>query len=188
MFLQVINPSLIVTQGTDIGHAIQLAMHSFTQTNNIGRAIIVITDGEDHEGGAEEAAAEAKKKGINVFILGVGDPHGAPIPTGDGYMKDASGQTVMSALNEQMCRKIAQAGSGMYIHVNNTADAQNELSDELVKLQQGTTDAMVYSDYNEQFQAFAIIALILLVVDVCLMETRNPLLKKVTIFKNKGKR
>ena len=153
-----------------------------------GRAIIVITDGEDHEGGAEEAAAEAKKKGINVFILGVGDPHGAPIPTGDGYMKDASGQTVMSALNEQMCRKIAQAGSGMYIHVNNTADAQNELNNDLVKLQQGTTDAVVYSDYNEQFQAFAIIALILLVVDVCLMETRNPLLKKVTIFKNKGKK
>ena len=188
MFLQNINPSLIATQGTDIGHAIQLAMHSFTQANNIGRAIIVITDGEDHEGGAEEAAAEAKKKGINVFILGVGDPHGAPIPTGDGYMKDASGQTVMSALNEQMCRKIAQAGSGMYIHVNNTADAQNELNNDLVKLQQGTTDAVVYSDYNEQFQAFAIIALILLVVDVCLMETRNPLLKKVTIFKNKGKR
>lgn len=103
-------------------------------------------------------------------------------------MKDASGQTVMSALNEQMCRKIAQAGSGMYIHVNNTADAQNELNNDLVKLQQGTTDAVVYSDYNEQFQAFAIIALILLVVDVCLMETRSPLLKKVTIFKNKGKR
>ena len=177
MFLQDINPSLIATQGTDIGHAIQL-----------GRAIIVITDGEDHEGGAEEAAAEAKKKGINVFILGVGDPHGAPIPTGDGYMKDASGQTVMSALNEQMCRKIAQAGSGMYIHVNNTADAQNELNNDLVKLQQGTTDAVVYSDYNEQFQAFAIIALILLVLDACLMETKNPLLKKVTIFKNKGKK
>lgn len=94
MFLQNIDPSLIQTQGTDIAQAINLGLHSFTQADKIGRAIIVITDGEDHEGGAVEAAAEARKKGVNVFILGVGDTKGAPIPTGDGgYMKDRSGQT-----------------------------------------------------------------------------------------------
>lgn len=189
LFLQDIDPSLIATQGTDIGRAIQLAMHSFTQQSNIGRAIIVITDGEDHEGGAEEAAAAAHKQGINVFVLGVGNPNGAPIPTGNGgYMQDASGQTVMSALNEQMCRRVAQAGSGTYIHVDNTSDAQNQLNNALVKLQQGSTDSVIYSDYNEQFQAFAIIALLLLIIEVCTLEARNPLFRHVVLFKKRGKK
>lgn len=188
LFLQNINPSLIATQGTDIGRAIQLAMHSFTQQSNVGRAIIVITDGEDHEGGAEEAAAEAKKKGINVFILGVGSPQGSPIPTEGGqYLKDASGQTVMSALNEQMCRQVAQAGDGVYIHVNNTFDAQNELNGDLAKLQQGVTESVVYSAYDEQFQAFGIIALVLIVIEACLMDAQNPIFKKITIFKKREK-
>ena len=84
MFLQDINPSLITTQGTDIAGAINMAMHSFTQQQGVGRAIIVITDGEDHEGGALEAAKAASKKGINVFILGIGNTKGSPIPTSNG--------------------------------------------------------------------------------------------------------
>ena len=186
MFLQNIDPSLIQTQGTDIGRAITVAMHSFTKQDNVGRAIIVITDGEDHEGGAEEAAAAAKKQGINVFILGVGSPKGAPIPLGDGnYMKDASGQTVMSALNEQMCREIAKAGSGTYIHVDNTSDAQEQLNDQITKLQKGDTDSGIYSEYNEQFQAFAVLALLLLIVEVCVLEAKNPKLKNVRLFKRR---
>lgn len=150
MFLQNIDPSLIQTQGTDIAQAINLGLHSFTQADKIGRAIIVITDGEDHEGGAVEAAAEARKKGVNVFILGVGDTKGAPIPTGDGgYMKDRSGQTVMTALNEQMCREVAQAGSGKYIHVDNTGDAQTELNNDLARLQRGESEAVIYNAYDE---------------------------------------
>lgn len=186
MFLQNIDPSLIATQGTDIARAINVAMHSFTQQDKVGRAIIVITDGEDHEGGAEQAAAEAKKKGINVFILGVGDPKGAPIPDGNGgFMKDESGQTVMSALNEQMCRQIAQAGSGTYIHVDNTSDAEQQLNDELTKLQKGETSSVIYSEYDEQFQAFGIIALLLLIAEACLMEARNPLTRNWRLFKKK---
>lgn len=186
MFLQNIDPSLIQTQGTDIGRAITVAMHSFTKQDNVGRAIIVITDGEDHEGGAEEAAAAAKKQGINVFILGVGSPKGAPIPMGDGnYMKDASGQTVMSALNEQMCREIAKAGSGTYIHVDNTSDAQEQLNDQITKLQKGNTDSVIYSEYNEQFQAFAVLALLILIVEVCVLEAKNPKLKNVRLFKRR---
>ena len=135
MFLQNVEPSLIATQGTDIAKAITLSENSFTQQDKVGKAIIVITDGEDHEGGALEAAKDARKKGINVFILGIGDPKGAPIPDGKGgYMKDNNGQTVMSALNEQMCQKVAEAGSGTYIHVHNTNDAQQKLNDELTKL------------------------------------------------------
>ena len=138
MFLQNIDPSLIGTQGTDIARAIQVAMHSFTQQEKVGRAIIVITDGEDHEGGAEKAAEQARKKGINVFILGVGSTKGSPIPDGQGgYMQDASGQVVMSALNETMCQQVAKAGSGTYIHVDNTSDAQEELNDALTSMQLG---------------------------------------------------
>lgn len=187
MFLQDINPSLIQTQGTDIARAISLSMNSFTQQKGLGKAIILITDGEDHEGGALEAAKEAKKKGINVFILGVGSSNGAPIPLGNGdYMRDNAGNTVMTALNEQMCRDVAKAGSGTYIHVDNTSDAQEKLNDELSRLQKGETDNVVYSEYNEQFQAFALLALILLIIEACTLEAQNSLLRKVRLFrKNK---
>lgn len=187
MFLQNIDPSLIGTQGTDIARAIQVAMHSFTQQEKVGRAIIVITDGEDHEGGAEKAAEQARKNGINVFILGVGSTKGSPIPDGQGgYMQDASGQVVMSALNEAMCQQVAKAGSGTYIHVDNTSDAQEELNDALTKLQKGETNSVIYSEYDEQFQAFGIIVLLLLIADVCLLEARNPLTKNWRIFKKNG--
>lgn len=186
MFLQNIDPSLIASQGTDIARAIDVSMHSFTQAEKVGKAIIVITDGEDHEGGAVEAAKIARKKGINVFILGVGDPKGAPIPTGDGgYMTDNTGQTVMSALNEEMCREVAKAGSGVYIHVDNTSDAQSRLNNELTKLQKGETESVVYSEYDEQFQAFGILVILLLIIEICILESRNPLLKNVKIFKKK---
>lgn len=187
MFLQSISPSMIATQGTDIAAALRLGMSSFTQQEKIGRAIIVITDGEDHEGGAVEAAKKAKKKGINVFILGIGDPKGAPIPvSGGGYMKDANGQTVMTALNEQMCQQIAQAGNGTYIHVDNTSDAQEKLNDSLTRLQRGETDSVIYSEYDEQFQAVGLIALLLLLIEVCVLEVKNPLLRNFHLFKKKS--
>ncbi len=185
MFLQNMDPSLISTQGTDLARAIRLAMNSFSQQENIGRAIIVITDGEDHEGGALEAAKEAKKKGINVFILGVGSSNGAPIPVGNGYLTDASGKTVMTALNEQMCQEVAQAGNGTYIHVDNTSEAQEKLNSEISKLQKGTTQSVVYSEYDEQFQAFGILVLLLLIAEVCILEAKNPLLMKIRLFRRK---
>ena len=186
MFLQNINPSLITTQGTDLARAISLSQSCFTQREHIGRAIIVITDGEDHEGGALEVAREAYKKGINVFILGVGTSKGAPIPDGNGgYLKDNSGQTVLSALNEQMCQQVAKAGNGVYIHVDNTSDAQEKLNKELSKLQSGISDTVVYSEYNEQFQIFGIILLLLLIVETILLESRNPLFKQINLFRDK---
>lgn len=186
MFLQSIDPSMISAQGTDIAHAIQLSMNSFTKQEAIGRAIIIITDGEDHEGGAIEAAKEARKKGINVFILGIGSAKGAPIPVGGGdYLRDNSGETVMTALNEQMCREIAQAGQGTYIHVDNTSDAQDKLNNELARLQRGETQSVIYSEYAEQFQAFGVLILLLLIVEACILEARNPLLKNVQLFKRK---
>ena len=188
MFLSSITPAMISTQGTDIAAAINMASHSFTQEENIGKAIIVITDGEDHEGGALEAAKEAKEKGMNTYVLGVGSPNGAPIPVGNGdYMKDNAGQTVMSALNEQMCRQLADAGSGAYIHVENNSNAQEQLDNELDKLSKKETSSTIYSDFDEQFQAVAIIVLLLLILEVCILEIKNPILKRVSLFKRNAK-
>lgn len=184
MFLQDITPSLIQTQGTNFAQAIDLATKSFTPQENVGRAIIVITDGENHEPGATEAVQAAKQKGINVYILGVGNPQGAPIPMGNGsYLKDQSGQTVMTKLNEDMCRQLAQAGNGQYIHVDNTSDAEQTLNNDLTKLQKGETDAVIYSEYDEQFQAVGILVILLLIIEVCLLDVKNPLLRNIKFFK-----
>ena len=164
--------------------AIDLASKSFTQQNNVGRAIVVITDGENHEPGATDAAAAAKKKGINVFILGIGNTTGAPIPMGDGgYLKDHSGNTVMTALNENMCKELAQAGKKQYIHVDNTSDAERALNDDIAKLQKGDVTSVIYSAYDEQFQAVGILVILLLIIEICLLEVKNPLLRNIKFFK-----
>ena len=189
MFLSSIDPSMMATQGTDIARAIDMASHSFTQEEGIGKAIIVITDGEDHEGGALESAKAAKDAGMRVYVLGVGSPQGAPIPipgTGD-YMKDNTGNTVMSALNEDMCRQVAQAGGGAYIHVENNSAAQDQLDNELSKLAKKETTSTVYSEFDEQFQAVAILALLLLILEICIFDRRNPLLKRLSLFGSKKK-
>ncbi len=186
MFLNDISPAMIASQGTDIARAIEMGTHSFTSQEGIGRAIIVITDGEDHEGGAVEAAQKAKKLGMRVFVLGIGSPSGAPVPDGQGgYMKDNSGNTVMSALNEDMCKQVAEAGGGAYVHVENNSNAQEQLNSELAKLSQKEMESVVYSDYDEQFQAFGLIALLLLIAEVCLLECRSPLFKNVSLFSRK---
>ena len=189
MFLSSIDPSMMATQGTDIARAIEMATHSFTQEEGIGKAIIVITDGEDHEGGALEAAKAAKDAGMRVYVLGVGSTKGSPIPipgTGD-YMKDNTGNTVMSALNEDMCRQVAQAGGGAYIHVENNSAAQDQLDTELDKLAKKETTSTVYSEFDEQFQAVAILALLLLILEICIFDRRNPLIKRLSLFGSKKK-
>ncbi|MCD8210006.1 MAG: VWA domain-containing protein [Prevotella sp.] len=185
MFLSNISPQLIATQGTNIAEAIRISSASFPQKKeDIGRAIIVITDGEDHEGGAVEAAKAARKAGARVYVLGVGSTQGSPIPDdAGGYLKDRSGQTVMSAVNEDMCKEIASAGGGAYIHVDNTGLAQKELNAQLSRLQTGEISTLVYSEYDEQFQAVAILALIALIIEVLILETKNPLLGKIKLFK-----
>lgn len=184
MFLQNTDPSLIATQGTDLAGAIELSSKSFTQQDKVGRAILIITDGEDHEGGAIEAAEKARKNGIRVFVLGVGSTKGSPVPDGNGgYMKDNSGQEVISALNEEMCKQVAQAGGGAYIHVDNTSLAQRQLNDELTKLQKGDISSVVYSEYDEQFQAVGILVLILLIIEMLILERKNPFFKKIKPFK-----
>lgn len=184
MFLQSTTPALIEEQGTDIAKAVTLAGNSFTQQKNIGRAIIVITDGEDHEGGALEAAKAAKKAGQRVFILGVGSTAGAPIPDGrGGYLTDSNGQTVMTALNEKMCQDIAAAGSGTYIHVDNTNEAQERLNAELGKMQKSEVASVVYSEYDEQFQVVGLLLLLVLAIEVAVSECKPRWQKGMSLFR-----
>ncbi len=174
MFLDNIDPSLIGTQGTDIGKAINLAMHSFTPNTQTGKAIVVITDGEDNEGGAEAMAKQAQEKGIKVFILGIGSTQGTTIPMPNGEdLRDANGNIVKTQLNEEMCKKIADAGHGVYIHADNSSVADALLEKELGKLQKGEINNVVYSDYDEQFQAFALLAVLSLIIDVFILERKR---------------
>lgn len=187
MFLESIDPSLISKQGTAIGAAINLATRSFTPQEGVGRAVIVITDGENHEGGAVEAATEAAKKGIQVNVLGVGLPDGAPIPmegTND-YRKDREGNVIVTRLNEAMCQEIAKAGNGLYVRVDNTNNAQKAIGQEINKMAKADVEIQVYTEFNEQFQAVAWFILILLLVEMLILERKNPLFRNIHLFSNK---
>ena len=188
LFLETISPSLIEMQGTDIAAAIDLASKSFTNRQGVSRAIFVITDGEDNEGGAVEAARAAAQKGIHVYVLGVGQPTGAPIPVpGTGrYIIDTEGNTVMSRLNEDMCREIANAGQGNYIYVDNSSSAQKKLDKYVENLGRTELESSVFSEYDEQFQGFLLLSLLFLLMDVFILERENHVLQRFTFFsKNK---
>lgn len=185
MFLDNIQPSLITTQGTAIGRALDVSMRSFTPREGVGRAIVVITDGENHEDGALEAAKRAAEKGIRIFVLGIGSPEGSPIPMEAGsnqYRKDREGRVVVTRLNEAMCRDIAQAGDGMFIRVDNSNSAQRTLIAEVNKMAKADVESQVYTEYDEQFRPFAWLVLALLVAEMCVMGRKNPLWKNVKLF------
>lgn len=187
MFLESITPSLISTQGTDIAGAIDLAMRSFTPNEGVGRAIVLITDGENHEGGAIEAAQAAAKKGIRVFVLGVGSPDGSPIPVegSNEFRRDKDGNVIVTRLNEQMCQEIAKAGGGIYVRVDNTNNAEKALNAEINKLAKADVETQVYTEFDEQFQVLAWLALLLLAAELMILNRKNPLFKNVNLFKQK---
>ena len=188
MFLNTITPSMIQTQGTAIGAALQTAITSFgTQDSEVGRAIILITDGENHEDDAIAAAKQAHELGIQVFVIGIGKPEGSPIPkpgTND-YFKDRSGQVVVSRLNEEMCQQIAQAGSGIYVRCDNTNTAMRALQQELNRIATSELETTVYADYNEQYQSFVLIALMLLVIEFFILSRKNHRLTRMDLFNEK---
>ena len=191
MFLNTISPKLIPTQGTAIGAALQTAIRSFgSQESDAGRAIILITDGENHEDDAIAAAKQAQELGIQVFVIGIGKPEGSPIPvlgTND-YIKDRSGQVVVSRLNEEMCQEIAQAGKGAYVRCDNTNTAMRALQQELDRIATTDLETTVYADYNEQYQSFVLIALLLLVIDFFILMRQNHRLSRMDLFKEKAEK
>ena len=188
MFLDQINPGMITLQGTDIARAIELSLRSFTSREGVNRAIFVITDGEDNEGGAVAAAKEAAKQGVHVFVLGVGSPQGAHIPIAGStqYMIDENGDYVNSRLNEQMCREIAEAGKGAYIYVDNSSSAQQALNHHIDQLAKTKLDAVAFSEYNEKYQIFLLIGLVLLLLDVFMLSRENHIFKQIHLFKSKS--
>ena len=180
LVLEQMDPSMVASQGTDVAAAIELAEQNFSQREDVTRAIFLITDGEDNEGGAVKAAKKAAERGVKVFVLGVGSPQGAhiPMPGTHENMVDDEGMPVVTALNEEMCAEIAKAGEGAYIYVENSTSAQAQLNKYLDKLQKTNLEKNVYSEYDEQFQGFLIIALVCLLLEVLLLERETYLFSR----------
>ena len=189
MFLKTITPSLIPTQGTAIGAALQTAITSFgAAESEAGRAIILITDGENHEDDAIAAAKKAQELGIQVFVVGIGKPEGSPIPkpgTND-YFKDRSGQVVVSRLNEEMCQQIAEAGKGIYVRCDNTNTAMRALQQGMEHIATAELESIVYADYNEQYQSFVLIALLLIAIEFFILSRKNHKLARMDLFGEKN--
>jgi Ca-activated chloride channel family protein len=189
MFLSTISPNMVPRQGTAIGSAIDLAIKSFGTKSKAGRSIIVITDGENHEDDAIGAAKLAADNDISVNVIGMGRPDGAPIPVPGtmSFWKDKDGNVVVSKLNEQMCKEIAAAGKGVYVRSDNSNAAFKVVSKELDKLAKSDIKTSAFSDYNEQFQSFALFALFILVVEFFIFDRKNKRLSKIKIFNIKEK-
>lgn len=184
MFLDQLTPAMVSLQGTNVADAITKATAGFSKKTNVGRALILITDAEDNEEGAIEAAKQARKEGIQIFVLSVGTQQGGPILMPDGtFKKDLSGNVVTTKLNEQIGKSIAQAGGGLYIHVDQTDMAQMLLEKEIEKMQKEDISQSMYSAYDEQFVAVALLLFIVLLMECCIMERENHVFKKFRLFR-----
>lgn len=184
MFLSNISTDIVPTQGTAIGAAIRLAIRSFSNNEGINRAIIIITDGENHEDDAMAEAAKAAENGILVYTVGMGTNRGGPIPLGTSgnFLRDRDGNVVITKLNEEMLAQIAVAGGGEYIAANNIRAGINNLVKELSELEKAEFESKVYSSYEEQYQYLALFALILLILELLILERKNRLLKNISLF------
>lgn len=182
MYLNDLTPELMGYQGTDIASAIQTSMNCFSGVEDMHKAIILITDAEDHEGAALDAARAAAENGIQVDVIGVGTPGGALVPG----ITDNQGNAVTSSLNEELGEQIAQAGDGVYVN-GASGNALSTLVDQLDKLQKSNFDTMIYSAATEQFPTFAAIALIFLLIDVFVVERKISWLRGIEFFTKSNK-
>jgi len=188
LFLSAINTSVVPKQGTAIGAAIGLATKSFTPNSESSKAIIIITDGENHEDDPVEMARLASENEIIVHTIGMGLPQGAPIPINNTsgqqeFRRDKDGNVVVTKLDEKTLQEVAAAGGGKYIRANNTEVGINAIFDEINKMQKTELESKVYSEYNDQFFYFVALALLLLAIELFIMERKNKYLKKVKLFK-----
>ncbi len=188
MFLQNMNTDMLSSQGTAISQAITLAETYFDNDQQTNRVLILISDGEDHYGAEGVAAAEeARAKGIRIFTIGVGTENGAPIPlkrkgTVLGYKKDNKGETVITKLNSQNLKDIANAANGIYINGTNTNTVVETIRDILNKMDKTEFEAKEFADFKDQFQWFLGIAFFLLFLDVFLLERSTAWIKKLNLF------
>jgi Ca-activated chloride channel family protein len=185
IFLNTLDPSLVPIQGTAIGEAIRLGMSSFSSDEKSSKAMVIITDGEDHEGNAPGAAAEASKAGVMINVLGIGSPDGSPVPAleqGNNFMTDNEGNVVVSRLNEQMGMEIAQSGEGLYVRADNSNTAVRALQTKLDELETSKSIGLSYSEYDEKFPLLAWIVLIILLIEILVYDKKNRLFRNVRLF------
>lgn len=186
-FAKRIDPSLVSVQGTDIAQAISLASLSFSgsesESESRSRAIILITDGEDHEGDVLAAAQRAREQGIRIFTIGIGTPEGAPIRIGGEFVKDENGDMVVSKLDEQTLETIARETDGAYVRATRQDIGLEEIVKEINALEADELEVLRFEEFNEQYQYPLGAALLLLLLEFLLLDRRNPLLARFNIFR-----
>lgn len=183
MFLSGASPDLIQAQGTAIGQAVRLATRSFSSDEKVKRAVVIITDGENHEGDAEEAVRSAHKEDIMVNVIGIGTNEGGPIPLEDGsYLYDNEGKMVVTRLNAQMGQELAGLGGGAYIQANDVSGTVRILEQALDKLEKSEMDTTVYTAYNEVYHFFLIPAILLILFDLIALDRKNRYFRRINLF------
>lgn len=190
LFLETIGPDIVPTQGTAIGSAIDLAMESFNFENSTSKAIIVITDGENHEDDAVKSAQNAVEKGVTVHTIGMGSEQGAPLPIYKagkqvGFKTDNTGNTVISKLDENMLKQIATAGNGTYVRATNANAGLGITIDQIGKMEKKEFESKIFKNYESRFQVFLMIALFLLVLESFISTRRSGKLDRVNLFEVK---
>ena len=173
MFLGNIDTGSVPVQGTAIGDAVRTAMKSFSAQSEKSRAIIVITDGENHEDDAVDAARQAAELGIKVYTIGVGSQQGQPIPMEGGLLKDSSGNIVVTRLDEGTLRKMAQEGGGAYVHAGNEEFGLSPIVDDIKKMEAERYSSIVFEEYDELFMYFLGAAAALLVLEMLIGERKH---------------
>jgi Ca-activated chloride channel family protein len=189
MFLSTISPDMVPKQGTAIGAAISLGIRSFSPGEGTSKAMIIITDGENHEDDPVSVAEEASKAGIIIHTIGIGSTEGVPVPVflngKKDYLKDVDGNTVITKLDEEILKKIAVTTNGNYVRASNSNIGLDEIFNEIRKMKKQDLESTMYTEYNDQFQVFAAIALFLLLADFIIMERKNRRLADIRLFKFK---
>jgi Ca-activated chloride channel family protein len=187
MFLSTIGPEMVPKQGTAIGSAIDLGIRSFSPGKEKSRAMIIITDGENHEDDPVAKAKEAAAAGIVIYTVGIGSSEGVPIQLEvngkKDYLKDTRGNIVITRLDENILKQIAMTAGGKYVRANNSNIGLDQIFNDIRKLKKQELEGKVFTEYNDQFQIFAGISLLLLLIDFMIMERKNRRLTNLRIFK-----
>ena len=181
-FAKRLSPDLVSVQGTNIADAIDLVSLSFSNEKEASRVIILITDGEAHDHNALEAAERAHERGITIFTIGIGSPEGAPVKVNGEFIKDDEGEMVVSRLNEELLQQIAEEGEGGYIRASNADFGLDKIVDEIKKMEKGESTTLSFEEYNEQFPWIVLVAVVLLIIEMLLLDRRNPRLRRFNIF------
>ncbi|MDZ7265076.1 MAG: VWA domain-containing protein, partial [candidate division KSB1 bacterium] len=179
MFLEIMDTNLIPQPGTAIGAAIMKAMETFDQRERKHKVLILITDGEDHEGEPLKAAELAEKDGVVIHTVGIGSVQGVPIPLYNesgrnvGFKKDRDDQVVTSKLDEITLEKIALQTGGKYYRASGSESELKKLYEEISKMEKKELASLKFSQYEDRFQYLLIISLVLLVAEVFIPERRK---------------